>query len=47
MCGVLAAASSVVKGIPRDGNSDNEPKDTLVESNCSIVGSGGVVEGCV
>ena len=37
---MLAAVSSVVKGIPRDGTSD----EVLVESNCSVcvVGCGGV-----
>ena len=35
MCGVLAAISSVVKGIPRDGVSD-EAKGTLVESTCTV-----------
>lgn len=32
---MLAAVSSVVKGIPRDGASD-EAKGTLVESNCTV-----------
>ena len=40
---MLAAVSSVVKGIPRDGTSD-EANEILVESNCSVcvVGWGGV-----
>lgn len=36
MCGVLADASLVVKGIPRDGISD-EASEALVENDCMCV----------